>query len=116
MIFADFDKAVICLPAPGFMRRAIRLKEASFRRCRDLCRFITRCGQCGLLVFLCIRCGRQQQMGLRVIGMIKEFIRRGIFHYLAPVHHRNVMAQIAYHVQVMGYKEVTQTQLILQVF
>jgi hypothetical protein len=46
--------------------------------------------------------------------MIVKFIRCGVLHDMAQVHHCHGIADVTYHIKVMGDEEIAQTQSILQ--
>ena len=49
-------------------------------------------------------------------GMIEEFGCRCRFHNAAAIHHTDMVANVADHIEVMGDEEVAQPQFLLQVF
>ena len=48
--------------------------------------------------------------------VIIQLFCRGILHNMPEIHDGNFIADIAYHMKVMGNKEVAETELGLQIF
>jgi hypothetical protein len=48
-------------------------------------------------------------------GVVIKLICRGIFHDMAQVHDGNRIADVPYHIQVMGNKKITEAEPGLQV-
>ena len=60
------------------------------------------------------RDGREQGMGVGVHRLREQPLRRGALHDLAQVHHRDVVAHMAHHRQVVGDEQVGEAQLLLE--
>ena len=56
----------------------------------------------------------EQRLGIGVKGVAVKLITVRDFNHSAQVHYQNPVADMFYHSQVMGYKQISQAQLGLQ--
>ena len=59
---------------------------------------------------------RQQRLGIRMCRILEQYIGRCFFHHLSQVHNCNVVREIFYNRQVVRDKNVSQSQVSLQLF
>ena len=57
----------------------------------------------------------QKHLGVGVLGVLKQLIRRGFFHKTAQVQHTNFIADVLNHCQIVTDELIGQTKVFLQV-
>jgi len=72
----------------------------------------------GLLLMVRIRCrdSRDQRLRVRMEGIRVNFLCLCQFDNLAQVHDRNTVTDVVDQIQIMGYQEISQTEMPLEVF
>ena len=58
--------------------------------------------------------GRQQRLGIGMLGVRKQFFGRRDLDDLTQIHHRDMVAGVGHHGEVVGYEQERQPQFLLQ--
>src|SRR6056297_4005798 len=59
--------------------------------------------------------GRDKRLGIRVQRVVEELTAGGQLHHTTQIHHRDAVGDVLDHTQVVGDKQIGNTELFLQV-
>src|SRR5436853_313074 len=114
MIGKYLEQAGFCGAAFIYRKRAARVKSAARRRVGGRRQITSESSARMAAAGDWNRNGGKQRLCVRVRGPNEDFLGRRFFYYLAPIHYRYASRDVLHDGEIVGYEQVSQPQLALQ--